>query len=116
MFSRGPVPRTKVAGVVGVDPVSDRLHAARSSQRIDLREKLVLAVVAAVRAVRDIQRIIELVRLDEFVADCSCGDEFLHLLMIVTRKTGGERRDGNGALAYRAMRRPGEICRICAAG
>ena len=112
MFSRGPVARAKIARVVGVDPIRDRRHAARSSQCIHLREKFVLAVVTPVGIVRDVPRIIELAGLDEFVAHRCRGNKVFHLLPVVSRKTGRKRRDGDGALAQRLLRRPRQIRRI----
>src|SRR3984885_629803 len=99
MLVRRAMPRAEIARVVRVDSVSDRRKLAPARQRIHLVKQLVLTVIAAVGVIRHVQRIFELVRFDELMAQPGGANESLSLLAIVTRKTSRQRGNRERSLA-----------------
>ena len=87
----------------------------RASESISVKE-FVLAVVAAVGVVGDVERIFELSRFNELVAQAGGQNEIFGLLTIMARKTRGERGDGKSAVAQDLMRSPSQVRGIGTAG
>ena len=73
MFVRGAMAGAKIAGVVGVDSVCNRRHAALFRERVHAIEKFVLAVVAAVGVVCYVERIFEFRSMNKFVMHARSG-------------------------------------------
>ena len=86
MFVRRAMARPEIVRVVRVDAVGNRAEIPFLGQSLHAIEKLVLAVVAAIGVVRDVQGILEFARLDEFVPNSGCEQELLPLARGRARK------------------------------
>ncbi len=69
MFGGGTMAGAKVARVIHIYPIGDGGEMPLAGEGIELGEKLVLAVIAAIGVVRDVQRIFSFVRFDPFVTN-----------------------------------------------
>ena len=108
----GPV----IAQVVHIHAVGDMLDAALARHDFQAREEFVLAMETAVRIVLYVVRIIELARLDVFVAETAFARESLGVALVRFGDGSGIRGNGQRILAQHAMRGPCQIRRIGAAG
>ncbi len=85
------------------------------SERVELREELILAVIATIGVVGDVQRVGGLVRFDAFVTDRVILDKCFRHRAIVRGIAGGKRGDSEGAFTERTLRGPRQIGGIGAA-
>ena len=124
---RSAVAGTKVARVVCINSVGNSCVALFARERFHSVEKFVLAVIAAIGAIGDIERIIKFPRLDKFVAHSGRADEFFGVFAVVARKTCGKRRNRERTFAQsldappmpnrrNPLRRkmPPRVIRVCA--
>src|SRR5271169_5544984 len=116
MFVRGAMPGTKIMRVVGVNSVRNGANSTFLSNRFHAIEKFVLAVIAAVGLICHVERIVELVGFDKFVADAGGMHELGCLLAVMAGKARRERGDRGGPFAERVIGCPREIGRIRASG
>jgi hypothetical protein len=111
----GVLSRAIVAEVIEVDAVDDMANGALAAELFEAGEKLVFAVEAAVGAVADVVRVVELVGLDELVSDAELSRKGLGVALVrpgERRRIGG---DGKGPAAEGLMGGPREISGIGAA-
>src|SRR5713101_3666915 len=80
------MPRAEIAQIVSVCAIGDCGKTPRGSQPDEFAEKFRLAMVAAVRVVGDVERIIELPGLDAFVTQARFPDKGLCLPAIMRGK------------------------------
>src|SRR5215472_2382116 len=116
MLGGSAMARAKIERVVSVHAIGDRGKAARTSQVIQYREKLVFAEIAAVGLVRAIGGILHLVRLDKPVAQCQLFDKVLDHGPVVRGKTRRKGSNRQCAVGQGTVRSPCQIGRIRASG
>ena len=100
------MPRPKIARVIGIHAICDGSKTALARQYIKLSEKFILAVIAAVRIIRDIERILRFARFDPFVADSMILHKRRSHAAIVCRITRRKRRHRKCTFAERLWQRP----------
>src|SRR5260370_31416110 len=76
----------EVRRIICINAVGDSGKTAHGGNPAQLRKQLRFAVIASVAVVGDIQRIIELQSLDEFMSDAGVAKEAFHLLTVMRRK------------------------------
>src|SRR5262249_49781330 len=109
-LTTGPV----VAAVVGVVAVDDD-RAARARQTGEVRVQLVLAVVAAIRRIGTVLRPLELLRVNDLVAQAEIARDANGELSMAFGITGTIGRDRERAIAERSIGDVGEVGAVDAA-
>ena len=110
-LTTGPV----VATVVGVVPVHDARESARAGERCEVRVQLGLAVIAAVRGIRPVIRVLELTGLDELVRQPELTRQRERELPVGIRITRTLRRDGQRPGTKHRCGRAGQVGAVHAA-
>ena len=116
MFGGGAMARAEFVRVVCVDAVGDNGEPAGASERFEFLEEFILAVVAAVGVIGDVEGIRELIGADAFVANAGGSGEAPGFAEVVFGKACGESSDGKSAITESFMRGPGKISRVRSAG
>jgi len=88
-----------VAQIVAIDAVDHRGDSAGARRVIEAGEQLVFAMEAAVAIVLDVVGIVELARLDVFVADPVFAGKRLGIALVRFGERCGIGSDRNGAVA-----------------
>src|SRR5258707_14508143 len=99
MKLRGFLPRPVVSQIVDIHAVDNVLDTAGCAQCVQLREKFVLAMKAAVRIVLDIIRVVEFVRFDVLVPNSTLTREGLGIALMRFGNGGGIRGNGDGIVS-----------------
>src|ERR1039458_2409019 len=105
MLSRRSMPRPKISRVICVNPVRDGGDIALTCKEVKRHKKLVFAKVAALRIIRGITRVSELICLDKNMLHGSAADKKFHLLAVMRRIAGGNSRNAQRLRALCAPHR-----------
>jgi hypothetical protein len=106
---RRAMSRTEVARVIRIDPVGDRRDSVADRKLLHAPEEFVLAVIASVGIIRDVERVLGLVRCKPFVPDAVIVNEGFCDISIMLRIARRKRGDGEGVIAQRARADPCQI-------
>ena len=83
MFVRGAMSRANVVRVIRVDAISNGSKAPFVRQRFHLLEEFVLAVIAAIRTVHHIKRVLEFARFDERMSKAQTVNKVIQLFPVM---------------------------------